>query len=149
MSISRRKFIESTALALAGMAAGGKVSAATVSSRDQNDPAIRTAVSSGNGTPRVYKLGDFKLQSGEVIPDARLSYATHGTLNADHTNVIVYGTWYSGRHSDNAAMIGEGRALDPTKYFIIVPNMFGNGLSSSPSNTSEAAYPEGFPLVTV
>ena len=149
MSISRRKFIESASLALAGMAAGGKVSAATVSSRDQNDPAFRTAVTSGNGIPGVYKLGNFELQSGEVIPEARLSYATHGTLNADHTNVIVYGTWYSGRHSDNAAMIGEGRALDPTKYFIIVPDMFGNGLSSSPSNTSGAAYPKGFPLVTV
>jgi len=97
----------------------------------------------------VYELGEFELQSGAVMPDARLSYATHGTLNADHTNAVVYATWYVGRHDDNAAMIGEGRALDPTKYFIVVPDMFGNGLSTSPSNTSEGSYPDGFPLVTV
>jgi homoserine O-acetyltransferase len=43
-------------------------------------------------------------------------------------------------------MIGPGRALDPARYFIIVPNMFGNGLSSSPSNTpppfDRAAFPD-------
>ncbi len=78
----------------------------------------------------VYNLGDFQLQSGVVLPKARLSYATHGTLNDDRTNAIVYATRYAGRHDDNAAMIGEGRALDPTKYFIVVPDMFGNGLSN-------------------
>jgi homoserine O-acetyltransferase/O-succinyltransferase len=94
----------------------------------------------------VYDLGEFELQSGAVVPNARLSYATHGTLNADRTNAIVYATWYAGRHDDNAAMIAEGRALDPTKYFIVVPDAFGNGLSTSPSNTPPTD--EGFPLVT-
>lgn len=96
----------------------------------------------------VYNLGEFELQSGVVLPNAQLSYATHGTLNADRTNAIVYATWYAGRHDSNAAMIAEGRALDPTKYFIVVPDTFGNGLSTSPSNTPETLYPEGFPLVT-
>jgi homoserine O-acetyltransferase/O-succinyltransferase len=31
--------------------------------------------------------------------------------------------------------VGKGMALDPDKYFIILPGQFGNGLSSSPSNT--------------
>ncbi len=97
----------------------------------------------------VYDLGEFELQSGVVLPNAQLSYATHGRLNADRTNAIVYATWYAGRHDDNAAMIGEGRALDPTKYFIVVPDMFGNGLSTSPSNMPRATGLEGFPLVTV
>ncbi len=83
----------------------------------------------------VYKLGDFELQSGYTLPDAKLSYETHGELNQARDNVIVYPTWYGGRHPENAAFIGEGKALDPTKYFIVVPDMFGNGLSSSPSNT--------------
>jgi homoserine O-acetyltransferase len=32
-------------------------------------------------------------------------------------------------------LIGHGQPLDTRKYFVIVPSMFGNGLSSSPSNT--------------
>jgi len=36
---------------------------------------------------------------------------------------------------ENEWLIGEGMALDPNEYFIIVPNMLGNSLSSSPSNT--------------
>ena len=45
-------------------------------------------------------------------------------------------------------MIGQGMALDPGKYFIIVPNLFGNGLSSSPSNTSPPYDRARFPGIT-
>ena len=82
----------------------------------------------------VYDLGDVVLQSGITCRGARLAYKTYGELAADKSNVIVYPTSYGAQHYDTEWMIGEGRALDPTKYFIIIPNMFGNGLSSSPSN---------------
>ena len=95
-----------------------------------------------------FKLGDYKLDSGVVLADAILGYETHGELNADKSNVILYPTWYTGRHMDNRAAIGEGRALDPTKYFIIVPDMFGNGLSSSPTNTPSPHDRGRFPLTT-
>ena len=78
----------------------------------------------------------------------KLAYKTFGTLNAAKDNVIVYPTWYSGQHYDNEWLIGEGRALDPRKYFIIIPNMLGNGLSSSPSNTPEPYNGPRFPQVT-
>ncbi len=96
----------------------------------------------------VYALGDFELQSGQTLPDAKLSYETHGESNQARDNVIVYPTWYGGRHPENAAFIGEGKALDPTKYFIVVPDMFGNGLSSSPSNTPPPNDRARFPLTT-
>ncbi|MFA5122942.1 alpha/beta fold hydrolase [Zavarzinia sp.] len=96
----------------------------------------------------IYDLGDFKLQRGATIRDAKLAYKTFGTLNAAKDNVIVYPTWYSGQHYDNEWLIGEGMALDPAKYFIIIPNMFGNGLSSSPSNTPEPYNMGRFPDVT-
>ena len=44
--------------------------------------------------------------------------------------------------------IGEGLALDPEHYFIIVPNMLGNGLSSSPSNTPPPYDRARFPDIT-
>jgi len=74
------------------------------------------------------------LQSGVTLENVTLAYKTYGTLNRRKDNVIVYPTYFAGRHQDNEWLIGGGRALDPARYFIIVPNMFGNGLSTSPSN---------------
>ena len=51
-------------------------------------------------TISTYDLGDLKLQSGEILPQAFISYETHGTLNAEKSNVIIYPTWYSGNHED-------------------------------------------------
>jgi homoserine O-acetyltransferase len=96
----------------------------------------------------IFELGDVKLQSGATLRNAKLAYKTYGTLNADKSNVIVYPTWYSGQHYDNEWLIGEGMALDPQKYFIIIPNMFGNGLSSSPSNTPQPYDKVRFPNIT-
>jgi homoserine O-acetyltransferase/O-succinyltransferase len=96
----------------------------------------------------IFDLGDVTLQQGATLRDARLAYKTYGELNADKSNAIVYPTWYSGRHWDNEWLIGDGMALDPANYFIIVPNMLGNGLSSSPSNTPPPYDKARFPNVT-
>ena len=94
----------------------------------------------------IFELGDVALQSGITLRRAKLAYKTYGELAPSRDNVIVMPTYYGGQHADNEAMIGSGRALDPARYFIVVPNMFGNGLSSSPSNTpppfDRAAFPE-------
>lgn len=104
----------------------------------------------GRSAPyHVYELGDVVLQSGQTLRDARLAYQTYGELDANKSNAIVYPTWYSGRHWENEWLIGPGKALDPDKYFIIVPNMFGNGLSSSPSNTAPPWNGSRFPNVTM
>src|SRR5712692_10227287 len=83
----------------------------------------------------VFDCGDIVLQSGLTYRQARLAYKTYGTLDADRSNVIVYPTSYGAQHFDTEWLIGPEKALDPTRYFIVIPNMFGNGLSSSPSNT--------------
>jgi homoserine O-acetyltransferase len=96
----------------------------------------------------IFELGDIVLQSQQTIRNAKMAYKTYGTLNADKSNAIVYPTWYSGQNYENEWLIGPDMALDPGKYFIIVPNMFGNGLSSSPSNTPEPMNKARFPKVT-
>ena len=70
-----------------------------------------------------------------TLHDAKLSYKTHGSLNGAKDNTIIVPTYYLGRHPDYEPMIGDGLALDPQKYLIIVLDMFCNGLSSSASNT--------------
>lgn len=97
---------------------------------------------------QIFDAGSVALQSGATIRECKLAYKTFGTLNAAKSNAIVYPTWYSGQHYDNEWLVGEGRALDPAKYFIIIPNMLGNGLSSSPSNTPEPYNGPRFPHVT-
>jgi homoserine O-acetyltransferase len=97
----------------------------------------------------VFEAGDVLLQSGVMLPDVKLVYRTHGQLNAARDNAIVYPTHYMGIHDSNAWAVAPGMALDPEKYFIIIPNMLGNGVSSSPSNTPAPFDGPRFPLVTV
>jgi len=97
----------------------------------------------------VYELADVALQSGVTLPRVELAYRTYGELNAARDNVVLMPTFYGAQHTDNEAMIGPGRALDPERYCVVVPNMLGNGLSSSPSNTPPPFDRAAFPNVTV
>ncbi len=94
-------------------------------------------------------VADLDLQSGASLPDARLVYQTYGTLNADRSNAILFPTRFGGTHEQNEWLINEGMALDPKRYFIIVPNMLGNGVSSSPSNTPDPHGRGAFPDITI
>src|SRR5271163_87390 len=83
----------------------------------------------------IFEAGDVVLQSGLTYRNACLAYKTFGTLNAAKSNAIVYPTSFGAQHPDLEWLVQPGKALDPTKYFIVIINKFGNGLSSSPSNT--------------
>ena len=95
-----------------------------------------------------YQLNNFKLKSGEVV-NLQLSYLAFGNLNPDKSNVILFPTRYAGTHLEQGYLIGNNFPIDPNKYFIIIPNMFCNGVSSSPSNTEKPLNGPNFPLVTV
>jgi len=82
-----------------------------------------------------YRIGDLKLESGEVIKDFAMSYVTHGTLNAKKSNAILMVTAISGNHHRIDFLIGPGKALDASKYFVIATDAIGNGLTTSPSNS--------------
>lgn len=94
-------------------------------------------------------LGDIPLEHGGVLRDTTLVYQTHGTLNAARDNCIVFPTYYTGTHDSNARLIGAGRVLDPARWFIVVPNLFGNGLSSSPSAAHPTQRGAAFPSVSI
>lgn len=97
-------------------------------------------------SPRTFLLRDFRLAAGWTLPEAKLVYQTYGTLNAARSNAVLYPTSYGAHHSDIDWLVGSRsrdprKILDTDRWFIIIPNQFGNGLSSSPSNLSEPFGP--------
>lgn len=87
----------------------------------------------------VFGLGDVPLESGAVLPQAKLAWKSFGTLSSARDNVILYPTSYGAQHPGLQWAIGAESLFDPARWFVVIPNMFGNGRSSSPSNTPD--YP--------
>lgn len=81
------------------------------------------------------QLGDFKLESGEVIRDCRIGYRTFGKLNDDKSNAILFTTWASGTTEQAKSNFGPGKQIDTDKYFVVAVDALSNGVSSSPSNS--------------
>lgn len=90
----------------------------------------------------IWSADHVRLQRGGTLKQARIVWKTYGRLSPRRDNVILYPTSYGAHHTDIEWLIDVRRCLDPSRYFIVIPNMLTNGLSSSPSNTP------GFPEVT-
>ena len=97
---------------------------------------------------QTFRLGDFRLQSGRILPDAKLVYAVHGSMNADKSNVVLYPTSYGAQHSDIEWLIGPDKILDPNKWCVGIVNKFGNGQSTSPSNVAAPVSRGRWPAVS-
>jgi homoserine O-acetyltransferase len=101
-----------------------------------------------NGT-QIFDLGDFQLTNGVTLPNAQLAYKTHGKLNAAKDNAVLFAHFLGGAPEALEIFIGENRPLDPRQYFIILPGLFGNGVSSSPSNTPAPFDRGAFPTTQI
>jgi homoserine O-acetyltransferase/O-succinyltransferase len=103
-----------------------------------------------HGPYELYDIGRLDLEDGDTIRGCKLAYATFGMLNAARDNAVLMPTWYSGTNKIlEQVFIGKGRALDPEKYFILIINQIGSGLSSSPHNTPPPAGMANFPRVRI
>lgn len=103
-----------------------------------------------HGPYEMQDIGDLVLEEGGTIRGCKLAYASFGKPNAAGDNAILIPTWYSGTNKIiEQVFIGKGRALDPEKYFIVIVNQIGSGLSSSPHNTPAPAGMANFPRVRI
>ncbi|MEG3130227.1 alpha/beta fold hydrolase [Pantoea cypripedii] len=96
------------------------------------------------GLCAFYRLGELPLVSGETLLETRIGYQTLGQLNANRDNAVVIFSYYSGTHASYLPLIGAGKTLDPARWFIVLVNKLGNGVSTSPSNAvlqPGAAFP--------
>lgn len=109
----------------------------------------QTAPSAPASTKHEFILKNFKTESGTVLPEAHVVYGTYGTLNAAHDNVVLLPSHYMAKYRGYEWLIGPGKALDPEKLFLVSTELFGNGSSSSPSNTPEPFHGPRFPVMTI
>ena len=100
-------------------------------------------------TEHSFLLPEFHTESGVILPEARIVYGTYGTLNAAKNNAVLLPSHYMANMRGYGWLIGAGKALDPEKQFLITSELFGNGRSSSPSNTPEPFHGPRFPIMTI
>lgn len=113
------------------------------------------AFAAAAATPAVeegdFVIRDFRLQTGQVLPELRLHYRTLGKLKCDERGaacnavLIMHGTGGSGaqflRPEFADVLFASGGELDTSRYFIILPDGIGHGGSSKPSNAMRARFP--------
>ncbi|MBB6142363.1 homoserine O-acetyltransferase [Silvibacterium bohemicum] len=97
----------------------------------------------------TYVIHNFHTESGVTLPEAKIVYGTYGHLNAAGDNAILLPSHYMANMKGYGWLIGPGKALDPEKQFLITSELFGNGRSSSPSNTPEPFHGPRFPVTTI
>ena len=97
----------------------------------------------------VFVLPTFTFESGPTVRNVRVNYATYGRLNPERDNAILLPSHYMADHHGYNWLIGPGLALDTSRYFLVATEMFGNGHSSSPSNTPAPFHGPKFPVPTI
>jgi homoserine O-acetyltransferase len=99
--------------------------------------------------PGSFTIENFPLETGATLPRAIVVYGTYGALNAAKDNAVLLPSHYMAQSDGYDWLIGEGKTLDPRKYFLIMTELFGNGRSSSPSNTPAPFHGPRFPVTTI
>lgn len=98
----------------------------------------------------LFDVGNLVLQGGETLRGCRLAYRTQGVLNAAKSNAVLVTTWFSGTaKSMEDVYVGAGHALDPARYFIIIADQIGGGVSSSAHNTAPPQAMGKFPRLAI
>jgi len=110
----------------------------------QNPPAT-----ADKGEQYEFVIANFKTESGATLPQARVVYGTYGHLNAEKNNAVLLPSHYMANFHGYEWLIGPDRALDTSKLFLVATELFGNGRSSSPSNTPEPFHGPRFPVMTI
>ncbi len=118
-------------------------------------PALTQSPAPQPPTPERHEfiLHNFHTESGAVLPEAHIVYGTYGTLNPAHSNAILLPSHYMANLNGYTFLLKSpaypAGALDTTKLFLVTSELFGNGRSSSPSNTPPPFDGPRFPVMTI
>jgi homoserine O-acetyltransferase len=97
---------------------------------------------------KLASIGNFKLENGETIQNCKIGYRTIGELNPAKSNAILFPTWFTGTTKPLVGLVGPGKLVDSSKYFVILVDALGDGVSSSPSNSTAQPH-MSFPRFTI
>jgi len=111
--------------------------------------AIFQTASAEDAERHEFIISNFRTESGATLPQARVVYGTYGHLNAAKDNVVLLPSHYMANFHGYEWLIGPDRALDSSRLFLVATELFGNGRSSSPSNTPEPYHGPRFPVMTI
>lgn len=102
--------------------------------------------------PHDFIVRNFRFQSGETLAEVRLHYRTLGTPVRDARGRITNGVLVMHGSSGDAGQVlarsfteplmGKGAPLDASRYFLIFPDLLGNGKSTKPSDGLRARFPK-------
>src|SRR2546423_741910 len=145
-SDARRQFLKIVAAALAPARLTVVLTLGAVSGNAQTPP---QAPAPHAAEHHEFVIDNFRTESGVTLPKARVVYGTYGHLNAARDNAVLLPSHYMANHHGYEWLIGPDRALDPSKLFLVATELFGNGHSSSPSNTPEPFHGPRFPVMTI
>ena len=97
---------------------------------------------------RIGEIGNFKLANGDTIYNCKIGYRLFGKMNENKSNIILFPTWFGGTTKGLMNLIGSGKLIDSSKYYIITVDALGDGISSSPSNSERQPGSE-FPVFNI
>ncbi|MGL4445665.1 MAG: E22 family MetX-like putative esterase [Alsobacter sp.] len=121
---------------------------------------------------KVFTLPSYTTQSGRTLKDIKVGWESYGALNADKSNAVLICHFFSGNShaagkyaaTDAApgywdAIIGPGKAIDTTKYFVLSSDTLVNLNTGDPKTTTTGPasidpdtgkpYALDFPVVTI
>lgn len=111
-----------------------------------------------------FTCADFRLQSGEVMPEVTIAYCTRGTLAPDGRNAVLVTHGYTSGHrmiesgagtseGSWSALVGPSAPIDTNRCFVACSNMLGSsyGSTNAASRDPRTGKPYGshFPHITV
>ena len=92
-------------------------------------------------------VGPLELAGGRLA-ECAIGYRTYGKLAPDKSNAVLFPTWLPGRTADLEGLIGPGKLVDSSKWFVVTVDALGDGVSCSPSN-SKARPRLAFPTFSI
>jgi homoserine O-acetyltransferase len=115
----------------------------------QTSTARQPAAEADSADQHEFAITNFHTESGVTLPRVHVVYGTYGHLNAARDNAVLLPSHYMANFHGYEWLIGPGRALDTSQLFLVATELFGNGRSSSPSNTPEPYHGPRFPVMTI
>ena len=79
-------------------------------------------------------FGADDFDGGGTIEDCRIGYRTFGKLDRAKSNLVLFPTWFTG-DTQTLVDIVPGKIVDTSRFFLVLVDSIGNGVSSAPSNS--------------